>query len=47
VVAHTHQEQDQEGIVATLFENVVFQINAEVEGHTRPRVEMQVVRPII
>jgi hypothetical protein len=39
-VEHTHKEQDQKCIVAPLFENSVFQINAKVEGHTRPQIEM-------
>jgi hypothetical protein len=34
------KNKDQEGIVAPLFENSVFQINAKVEGHTRPQIEM-------
>ncbi len=44
---HTRQEQDQENIVVPLFENSIFQINAKVESHTRPHIEMQVVIPTI
>ncbi len=43
---HT-QQQAQEGIIAPIPNNLVLQVSAEVEGHTKSQIEVHVVIPTI